>query len=244
MALKTPEEYEDSLRKMNFKIYLMGEEVKNPVDHPIIRPSMNSVKMTYALAQEPEHEDLMTVTSHLTGKKINRFCHLHQSTEDLVKKVKMQRLLGQQTGACFQRCVGMDAINAVDSVTFEMDQKLGTSYHDRFIKFLRMMQEEDLTVDGAMTDPKGDRSLSPSQQADPDLYVHVVEKNDKGYWVRGAKAHQTGAVNSHWILVMPTMAMRKEDADYALSFVGPGGCQRHHLHLWPSILRYTQTRGG
>ena len=80
MALKTPEEYEASLRKLNFKIYLMGEQVKNPVDHPMIRPSMNSVKMTYALAQEPEHEDLMTATSHLTGEKINRFCHLHQST--------------------------------------------------------------------------------------------------------------------------------------------------------------------
>jgi len=221
MALKTPEQYEESLRKLDLKIYLMGELVKNPVDHPIIRPSMNSVKMTYALAQNPQHEDLMTAQSHLTGKKINRFCHLHQSTEDLVKKVKMQRLLGQQTGSCFQRCVGMDAINAVDSVTFEMDQKLGTHYHDRFIKFLLMMQEEDLTVDGAMTDPKGDRSLAPSQQADPDLYVHVVEKNDKGIVVRGAKAHQTGAVNSHWILVMPTIAMRKEDADYALSFVSP-----------------------
>jgi len=225
MALKTPEEYEASLRKLNFKIYLMGELVKNPVDHPIIRPSMNSVKMTYALAQDPGHEDLMTAQSHLTGKKINRFCHLHQSTEDLVKKVKMQRLLGQQTGSCFQRCVGMDAINAVDSVTFEMDQKLGTQYHDRFTQFLKRMQEEDWTVDGAMTDPKGDRSLSPSQQADPDLYVHVVEKNDKGIVVRGAKAHQTGAVNSHWILVMPTIAMRKEDADYAVSFVAPADAQ-------------------
>jgi 4-hydroxybutyryl-CoA dehydratase/vinylacetyl-CoA-Delta-isomerase len=186
---------------------------------------MNSVKMTYALAQDPGHEDLMTAQSHLTGKKINRFCHLHQSTEDLVKKVKMQRLLGQQTGSCFQRCVGMDAINAVDSVTFEMDQKLGTQYHDRFTQFLKRMQEEDWTVDGAMTDPKGDRSLSPSQQADPDLYVHVVEKNDKGIVVRGAKAHQTGAVNSHWILVMPTIAMRKEDADYAVSFVAPADAQ-------------------
>ena len=73
MALKTPEQYEESLRKMNFKIYLMGELVKNPVDHPMIRPSMNSVKMTYDLAQKPEHEDLMTAKSHLTGEKINRF---------------------------------------------------------------------------------------------------------------------------------------------------------------------------
>jgi 4-hydroxybutyryl-CoA dehydratase/vinylacetyl-CoA-Delta-isomerase len=225
MALKTPKQYEDSLRKMKFKVYLMGEQVENPVDHPIIRPSMNSVMMTYALAQEPEHEELMTATSHLTGEKINRFCHLHRSTEDLVKKVKMQRLLGQKTGACFQRCVGMDAINAVDSVTFEMDQKLGTEYHKRFTRFLQMVQSEDLTVDGAMTDPKGDRNLPPSKQADPDMFVHVVEKRSDGIVVRGAKAHQTGALNSHWILVMPTISMSKEDADYAVSFVAPADAE-------------------
>jgi 4-hydroxybutyryl-CoA dehydratase/vinylacetyl-CoA-Delta-isomerase len=225
MALKTPEQYEESLRKLNMKVYLLGELVSSPVDHPIIRPSMNSVKMTYALAQKPEHEDLMTAKSHLTGEKVNRFCHLHQSTEDLLNKVKMQRLLGQKTGSCFQRCVGMDAINAVDSVTYEMDEKLGTEYHKRFLNFLRMMQDQDLTVDGAMTDPKGDRGLPPSKQPDPDLYVRVVEKKSDGIVVRGAKAHQTGAINSHWILVMPTIAMQKDDADYAVSFAAPADAE-------------------
>lgn len=221
MALKTPEQYEDSLRKMNFKAYLFGETITNPVDHPIIRPSMNSVKATYALAHDPQYQDLLTAVSHLTGRKVNRFTHLHRSTEDLVKKVKMQRLLGRHTGSCFQRCVGMDAVNAADSVTFEMDRKLGTEYHKRFTGFLNMIQDEDLTVDGAMTDVKGDRGLPPHKQADPDLYLHVVEKRPDGIVVRGAKAHQTGALNSHWILAMPTVAMGAGDADYALSFVCP-----------------------
>jgi 4-hydroxybutyryl-CoA dehydratase / vinylacetyl-CoA-Delta-isomerase len=225
MPLKTAAQYEESLRILKLKVYLMGEQIKNPVDHPIIRPSMNSVKMTYALAHDLQHEDLMTATSHLTGQKINRFCHLHQNTSDLIKKVKMQRLLGQKTGACFQRCVGMDAINAVDSVTFEMDEKLGTQYHERFLKFLLMIQANDLTVDGAMTDPKGDRSLPPGRQSDPDLYTRVVEKRKDGIIVRGAKAHQTGALNSHWILVMPTIAMTREDSDYALSFVAPADAE-------------------
>lgn len=223
--MMTAAEYEESLRGLNLKVYLQGELVENPVDHPIIRPSLNSVKATYALAEDPQYEELMTATSHLSGKKINRFCHLHQSTEDLVKKVKMQRLLGQKTSACFQRCVGMDAINAVDSVTFEMDQKLGTNYRERFLKFLTKMQEEDWTVDGAMTDPKGDRGLGPSQQEDPDLYVHVVEKREDGIVVSGAKAHQTGALNSHMILVMPTIAMGKADADYAVSFTAPADAE-------------------
>ena len=113
MALMSGKEYEESLKKIKMKIYLFGEEIHTPVGHPILQPSVNSVKATYDLALMPEYEDLMTATSNLTGEKINRFTHIHQSAEDLVKKVKMQRLLGQKTAACFQRCVGMDAFNAV-----------------------------------------------------------------------------------------------------------------------------------
>lgn len=219
--MMTGKQYEESLRKMNFKVYVQGELVECPVDHPIIRPSMNSVRMSYELAELPEYQDLMTAISHLTGERINRFTHLHQSADDLVKKVKMQRLMGQKTAACYQRCVGMDAINAVDSTTFEMDQKLGTDYHKRFTHFLKRMQAEDWIVDGAMTDPKGDRGLSPSKQADPDLFLRVVEKREDGIVVRGAKAHQTGAINSHWILTMPTISMGPDDKDYALAFACP-----------------------
>lgn len=214
----TSQEYEASLRKLNLNVYFMGEKITNPVDHPMIRPSMNSVAMTYELAQKPEYQDVMTAISPLTGKRINRFCHLHQSTEDLKNKVKMQRLMGQKTAACFQRCVGMDAFNAIFSTTYEMDQALGTQYHARFVEYMKMVQERDLVVDGAMTDPKGDRGLSPSQQEDPDLYVRIVEIRPDGIVVRGAKAHQTGAVNSHEHLIMPTIAMREEDKDYAVSF--------------------------
>lgn len=221
MPLKTPEQYEQSLRTMKFNLYLMGEHIRGVVDHPIVRPSMNSVKMTYALAQDPAHEDIMTATSHLTGQRINRFCHLHQGTDDLVKKVKMQRLLGQRTGSCFQRCVGMDAMNAVDSTTFEIDAALGTVYHERFLNFLEMVQTEDLVVDGAMTDVKGDRSLPPCRQADPDMFCRVVERLGHGIIVRGCKAHQTGALNSHWVLVMPTITMSGDDRDYALCFAAP-----------------------
>lgn len=219
--MKTAREYIDSLRKLNMEVYMFGEKIENPVDHPVIRPSLNSVAKTYELAHDPRYEELMTATSSLTGKKINRFTHLHQSTDDLIKKVKMQRLMGQKTASCFQRCVGLDAFNAVDSTTYEMDRDLGTEYNKRFREFLRCVQEEDLTVDGAMTDPKGDRGLRPSMQPDPDMYVRIVDETADGIVVRGAKCHQTGAINSHEILVMPTVAMGEDDKDYAVSFAVP-----------------------
>lgn len=221
MALMTAAQYIESLRKLNTKVYMFGERIENWVDHPMIRPSVNCVAMTYALAQDPQYAELMTVKSHLTGKTINRFANIHQSAEDLKNKVKMQRLLGQKTASCFQRCVGMDAFNAVYSTTFEIDEKYGTKYHENFKKFLEMVQEEDLTVDGAMTDPKGDRSKAPHGQEDPDLFVRIKERRADGIVVRGAKCHQTGSVNSHWHIVMPTMAMGPDDKDYAVSFACP-----------------------
>lgn len=221
MALMTGEQYVESMRKKDLQVYLFGEKVENPVDHPMLRPSLNSVKMTYDLAQLPEYEDLMTAVSPYTGKRINRFTHIHQSTQDLMNKVKMQRLCGQKTASCFQRCVGMDAFNAEFSVTYDIDKQYGTHYHENFLKFLKYVQENDLTVDGAMTDPKGDRSLAPHAQADPDLYLRVVERRPDGVVVRGAKAHQTGFINSHEVVVMPTISLGEDDKDYAISFACP-----------------------
>lgn len=217
----TAEQYEASLRRLNLVVYMFGKRIMNPVDDPMIRPSMYAVAKTYEMAGRPEFRDIMTAVSHLTGKRINRFTHIHQSREDLINKTRMGRLMGAHTACCFQRCVGMDALNALSIVTYDMDAEYGSSYTKRFLKYLAFVQENDLVCDGAMTDPKGDRSLSPSQQPDPDMYLHVVAEKPDGIVVRGAKAHQTGAVNSHEIIVMPTISMREADRDYAISFALP-----------------------
>ena len=220
--LRTAQGYIDSLKaRKPIRLFLHGELVEDPTEHPLIKPSINSVAMTYSLAHEPEHEELMTTKSSLSGRVINRFCHLHQSNEDLLKKIRMQRLLGQKTGTCFQRCVGMDAMNAVFSTTYKIDQKHGTAYHKRFTNFVERAQAEDWVVDGCMTDTKGDRSKRPHQQRDPDLYLRVVERREDGVVIRGAKAHQTGAINAHYHLVMPTLAMREEDRDYSICCAVP-----------------------
>ncbi len=223
--LMTGAQYIESLRKLKTRVYMFGEKIENWVDHPMIRPSINCVAVTYDLAQDPQYADLMTVKSTLIGETVNRFAHIHQSTDDLRKKVKMQRLLGQKTASCFQRCVGMDAFNAVFSTTYEVDQKYGTSYHRNFVEYLRYIQENDYIVDGAMTDPKGDRGLAPSAQRDKDLFLRIVERREDGIVVRGAKAHQTGSINSHEHIIMPTIAMTEADKDYAVSFACPSDAE-------------------
>lgn len=212
--IETGVDYIESLRGRNLNVRLFGERVEEPVDHPMIRPSINAIAATYDLAvSDPE---LASVLSPLTGERINRFLHIAQSPEDLVMQNKMQRKLGQLTGTCFQRCVGMDAFNALYSTTYEIDEAHGTGYHLRFKDFLTEMHRGNLVSGGAMTDVKGDRSKPPHQQADPDLYVHVSERRGDGVVIRGAKAHQTGSINSHWMVVMPTLRLGPDDRDFAI----------------------------
>ena len=206
--------YIDSLRNRNLIVYLFGEKVKEPVDHKMIRPSINAIAKTYDLAIS--NPDLASVVSPFTGERVSRFLHVCTSAEELVLQNKMQRKLGQLTGTCFQRCVGMDAFNSLYSVTYEMDEVNGSVYHSKLKEFLKFMHQYNLVLGGAMTDVKGDRSLAPHQQEDPDMFLHINKRTDKGVSVSGAKAHQTGCINSHWMMVMPTMRLSEADKDYAI----------------------------
>ena len=208
------EDYINSLRNRGLKVYLFGEEVEEPVDNKIIRPSINALVKTYDLAVS--NPELAAVISPFTGEPVSRFLHVCLSAEDLVKQNKMQRKLGQLTGTCFQRCVGMDAFNALYSVTFEMDEELGTTYHSKMKGFLKTMHTYNYVVGGAMTDVKGDRSLAPHEQEDKDMFVHVTKRTEEGVYITGAKAHQTGCINSHYMMVMPTMRLGENDKDYAI----------------------------
>jgi 4-hydroxybutyryl-CoA dehydratase/vinylacetyl-CoA-Delta-isomerase len=210
----TADDYIASLRGRRMNVFFMGERVPEPVDHPVIFPSVNAMAETYRLATE--RPELGGARSEIAGVQTNRFLHVPTRPDELVSKHEMQRELGRRTGTCFQRCVGLDAIGSCHSVTFDIDAERGTDYHKRFLAFLKRAQTANIVIGGAMTDPKGDRSKPPHSQADLDLFLRVVKRDDEGIYVSGAKMHQTGAVNSHWLIFMPTMRMTEADRDWSV----------------------------
>ena len=222
MPLMTSAQYVESLAKMKRNIWFQGKKIEDPINHPLLVPSRKCLEETYDMALMPEYEDLMTATSQFTGHKINRFNHIYNSIEDLNKKTKMQRLMGRRTGSCFQRCVIMDMANAFYPTTYEIDEKYGTHYFDRFKDFIIRCQDEDLIVAGALTDPKGSRSAKiGGDEQDKDLYLRVVERRPDGVVINGAKCHLTGITNAHEVVCLPTQAMRPGQEDYAIAFHMP-----------------------
>jgi 4-hydroxybutyryl-CoA dehydratase/vinylacetyl-CoA-Delta-isomerase len=213
MALMTGDNYLASLKELDHHVFIQGEKTQDVTSHPLARPPAMAMAETYFQAEHDEMKSLFTAQSHLTGETVNRFTHIQHSREDLVNKILMLREMGRKTACCFQRCAGLDCMNTVYAITYDMDQTFGTRYHERFVDFLKYLQTNDLVPAACMTDTKGDRSLPPSKQIDKDQYLHIVEERKGGIVVRGAKLHITGAVNSHELIVVPTRALNEDDRD-------------------------------
>jgi len=221
MGLKTKEQYIESIRALKPTAYMFGERVTNIVDNPRLRAGIEATASTYEMAQMKENKDLFITLSPLINEPVNRFTLPPSGIEDLVARVKVNRKIANYVGTCHQRCTGLDCLSTLAIVTYDIDKKYGTHYNKNFIEFLKHMQKNDLTGNAGVTDVKGDRSLGPSEQVDKDMYLHMIERRDDGIVVRGAKAHQTGSLSSHEIIVLPTRAMSKSDKDYAISFAIP-----------------------
>ncbi len=218
--MKSPEQYRESLRKLNPTIYIKGKKIGSVADEPLLEPGVNAISLTYEYQGKSEYRDIMISTSHITGKEVSRLLHINTNTDDLLKKLEMVRLLCRIAG-CAQRYLCHDALNALYEVTHTVDRDLSTEYHSRFLNYLQYVQDQDLTTCVAMTDAKGDRSKRPGEQKNPDLYLRISEKNNKGIIVRGMKAIVTGAPYTHEIIVLPTRNMRDTDSDYAVAFAIP-----------------------
>ncbi len=219
--MRTKQEYFAGLNKLKKNLYLDGELIGR--DHPALDQAKNVIGVTFDLAQDPETRDLVTAKSHITGETINRFTHVHQSVEDLHKKQDMTRMLVRRVSQCIGRCMGVDGLNTLNSVSFEADKLNNgkTEYHKNFLKWLENFQKNDLVGSCAQTDVKGLRMLRPAEQPDPDQYLHVVEERPDGIVVRGCKVHITFASVADEIIVVPTRALGKDEKQYAVAFAVP-----------------------
>ena len=216
--LKTKQEYLESLKQLKPKIYINGEEVDHPLKHPSLLGGLKMVERTYELPHDPQYRDLLIFHSPLINEKVSLWTSTIHSKDDLRKLAKAIKTIVNKH-LCMM-CLSL-AFNCLWATTYDIDAKKGTNYHENFKNILKYMQKNDLRFSLAIMDPKGDRMLKPSQQEDPDLYLRIVDKNEKGIVVRGAKIHHTLAPLTHYMFVAPCRVMTQDESRYAVSFTIP-----------------------
>ena len=207
---------------MRPNVYKFGELITDVTTHPATRSTVEGHAQLYRASLEPKTQDLFTKISGMSGERISRYLSLIESADDMLANSRMKRAAFNLTGTCTGgRCVGWNSLNAMWATTFDMDAALKTDYHGRLKDWLVQRQNEDTTLCGALTDAKGDRSLSACEQPDLDANLHVVKARDDGIVVRGAKVMIAGAVAANELFVLPGTRYTDNEKDYAVSFVSP-----------------------
>jgi len=221
MALMTPEQFEESLKKLKPRIFMNGKRVDSILKNKNTRTVVEANKASYAWALDPRYKHIMTAHSPLINDVVNRYTYVSASNEDLVNKAEAGTFTSEMLGTCIYRCVGYDVFHSLASTTWEMDKDLGTNYRPRFMEYLKMVQTKDLSVAGALTEPRGSRSERVADWSNPYLSLKVVDKNKDGIIVKGAKINISGAFASHELVVLPQSAHTKGEEDYAVAFATP-----------------------
>lgn len=221
MGPKKGTEYVESLKKMNPEIYAKGEKISNFWEHPLLISSIQSWgTQTYDAAFDPKTKDLLTVNG-FDGEKTHSYWNFPSTRKHLLDEYLATFEIAKRSPMTGYVTIPRDCLVGVLIAAYKADKKYGTSYFKKALDYCKHFQKNQLLGAAAVTDVKGDRSLRPGQQKDPDMYVRVVEKRKDGIIVRGAKAHQTGGAVANELVFIPQRAMRKEDKDYAVSFALP-----------------------
>ena len=218
--LMTAEDYRESLRAYRPRVFINGQAITSVADEPLLAPGINAVGVAYDFAHRPAYAQVMTARQGPLGKIVNRMLHINETSSDLLHKLEAVRLICKTSG-CAVRYLTHDALNALFQASWRTDGIHGTDYHQRFLAYLALVQERDLTVGVAMTDAKGDRSKRAGQQDNPDVYVRITERRPDGIVIRGTKAIVTGAPYMHEFLVMPCRTHTPGDADFAVCCAVP-----------------------
>ena len=220
--IKTGAQYIAEMKKMRPNIYKWGKLIEDVTTNPATAAHIKNVAMWYDKSCDPATESIYTTTSFLSGKKAHRWNTLMTTPDDVFGNENMKRDGYRSCGSCMGPvCAGWTVLNALWGTTYDLDAANGTNYHERLKNFMMYAEEHALSMAGALTDAKGNRALKPSDQEDPDAYLHVESQDEKGVYISGYKIQICGVVGAQYIMVMPTSGLKEGNEKFAIAAAIP-----------------------
>lgn len=222
MTLRTADQYREGLLD-DRRVFYRGEQVKNILENPELRLAVDHSASCFDMSFD--RPDL--AVSNADGKDVSTFWMAPKSQADLVRRgALIEETSRRGGGTIVLKEVGSDALFGLLRACEGQGLANAKAFH-------RHVVDNDLALAVGQTDVKGDRSKGPSDQADPDLYLHVVDEDADSITVRGAKTHTSFSANADEIVVLPTRAMGPHDADYAVAFAIPIDTPGLNLYVSP-----------
>jgi len=224
------DDFKESLRDGRVVFY-RGRQVDDVTKHPILSLAVHH--LGYLFGEGIEDSELKERLFHYDPELKATVSALYKeprSPSDLHDRFQLTYDLARTIGIIVAH-ISSDAVFGSKIVASELSRE----YRERLLNYAGNAAKNSLFMAGAQIDAKGHRALRPSQQKDPDLYVHAVEEKSGGIVVRGAKMHTSNAMVCNELFVLPGRAFREGEEDYAIAFAVPANAKGLKLIVRPAI---------
>jgi aromatic ring hydroxylase len=218
MGLRSSSDYRESLRDGRRLVY-RGELVEDVATHASLGRTIDHAA---ALFDHPAEgpEGMWSYFDEDLGEEVSTYFLRPRDAATLRRRGDVIEETTRRSRSTLNiiKAVGTDALLGLEQVAAQMEDPV---YLERVLRFRAHCARNDLAMALAATDAKGDRTRSPSEQADPDLHLRIVGEDAEGIVVRGAKLHTTAAPSANELICIPCRAMTEADAEFALAFAVP-----------------------
>jgi 4-hydroxyphenylacetate 3-monooxygenase len=225
MAARSGQEYIDQLDERAIQVEIEGQRYSGRVSEI---PQLGNVVRTYAalfdLQHDPALRDVMTYESPLTGDRVGMSFLQPESTDDVGRRREAMRVWAEYSlgnlGRTGDYCNSAVMAMAGAAEWFGQDEP---AFGENVRRYYEHVRENDLLLTHTLVFPQANRSVGPSQQAEQTLAARIVDRNDNGIVIRGARLLATIGPIADEILVMPSTVLKgtADDAPYSYAFALP-----------------------
>jgi 4-hydroxyphenylacetate 3-monooxygenase oxygenase component len=218
---RTGQQFLEGLAAEEREIWLNGERIGNPLEHPLLEQAARSLARVFDL--QHEHADEMLAPSPDDGSLVNVTHLIPRSRADLERRRRAFELVAAISGGVMGRTP--DYLN----VTFACFAGRADVFARRgneegaanLVRYQKEMRDRDLSTTHAIMNPQVDRSQPEAEQASGEVSLHKVGETSDAIVVRGARMLATLAPFADELLIYPGSDIRPQDERYALSFAIP-----------------------
>src|SRR5438132_8961079 len=218
---RTGKQYLEGLNAGEREIWLNGERITHPLEHPDLRAAALSMARVFDL--QHEHAAEMLAPSPDDGRLVNVTHLIPASREDLERRRKAIELTAALSAGMMGRTP--DYLN----VTFACFAGRADVWARRgneqgaanLVAYQKQMRDSDLSTTHALINPQVDRSKPEAEQAMGEVSLHKIGETADSIVVRGARMLATLAPFADDLLCYPGSDIRPQDGRYALSFAVP-----------------------
>jgi 4-hydroxybutyryl-CoA dehydratase/vinylacetyl-CoA-Delta-isomerase len=219
MPLRTADDYRRGLRD-DRRVYVKGERVADVTTDPYLKVGVETAAFDFEMAHDPATRKLAVMEDPETGEPVSAYFKVPDHAGAVAERHDLVVGAARYANGAlpFVKDVGTDILNGLTAVAKVMGNP---TYQKRIDDYRWFCARNDLSMAGAVTDVKGDRSKGPSGQSSPDYYLRIVDETDDEIVVSGAKAHITASAYVDEIIVIPTRNLAPNEADHAVAFAIP-----------------------